>query len=169
MTKYRYTLYDSMIFGTAAQAEQPLFQVQQGGDTTHTKSFTNMRGAGSLPNQESFTIDKIGVYMDFLNLVPADLENVWLSNYLELRVADNSVLLIPLRAAAQYNGFNGFYSQAAAANASLGGLVGDGYALDLPILVPGGTALRVNMPQVTALTVASVPVRVLLHGILDRP
>lgn len=167
--KYRYTLYDSMVFGVAVQQEQALFQVPQGGDTTHTKSFTNMRGAGALPNQEKFVIDRIGVYMDFLNLVPADLENVWLSNYLELRVADNSVLLIPLRAAAQYNEFNGFYSQGAAANGTLGGLQGDGYVLDIPVEVPGGTALRVNLPQVTALTVAAVPVRVLLHGILDRP
>lgn len=169
MTKYRYTLYDTIVYGTTAQSEQALFQTPQGGDVTHTKSFTNMRGAGSLPTQEKFTVDKIGVYADFNNLVPADLINMWIGNYLEVRVADNSELLIPLRAAAQYNGYSGHYSQASGANATLGGLVGDGYYLDIPIEIPGGTALRVNVPQITALSVASVPVRVLLHGILDRP
>jgi len=167
--KYRYTLYDTIVFGVAAQGEQALFQVPQGGDVTHTKSFTNMRGAGALPNQEKFSVDKIGVYADFNNLVPADLINIWIGNYLELRVADNSVLLIPLRSAAQYNAYSGHYSQAAAANAALGGLVNDGYALDIPVDIPGGTAMRVNVPQITALSVGAVNVRILLHGILDRP
>ena len=169
MTKYRYTLYDTMVFGVAVQPEQALFQVQQGADATHSKSFTNMRGAGSLPNQEKFSIDKIGVYVDFNVVLPADLYNIWLGNYLELRVADNSVLLIPLRAAAQYNSFGGHYSQAAAANGTMGGITNDGYELDIPVDVPGGTGLRVNVPQSTVLSVASIAVRVLLHGILDRP
>jgi len=169
MAKYRYTLYDTIVFGTSAQNDQALFQVPQGGDTTHTKSFTNMRGAGALPAQEKFDIDKVGVYCDFNNLVPADLINMWIGNYLEIRVADNSALFIPLRAAAQYNAYAGHYSQGTAANGTMGGLVGDGYVLDYPIHVEGGVAMRVNVPQITALSVASVPVRILLHGILDRP
>lgn len=167
--KYRYTIYDTIIYGTAVQVEQALFQVPQGGDTLHTKSYTNMRGAGALPNQEKFTVDKVGVYCDFNNLVPADLLNLWRDEYLEVRVADNSVLLIPLRAAAQYNSFGGHFTQTAAANATLGGITNDGYALDIPIEIPGGTAMRVNVPQITVLSVAAVPVRILLHGILDRP
>jgi len=166
--KYKYTLYDTIVFGTALQGEQKLFQTISGGDTTHSKDFTNMRGSGALPQQEKFTIQKVGVFVDFNNLVQTDIINVWIKNYLEIRIADNSVLLIPLRAAAQYNGFNGFYSQAAAANGVLGGLVGDGYDIDPSIELAGGTPLAVNVPQNTVMTVANVLVRVLLHGILDR-
>lgn len=166
--KYKYTLYDTIVFGTAVQAEQKLFQVISGGDATHTKSFTNMRGSGALPQQEKFTIQRVGVYIDFNNLVQTDIVNAWIGNYLEIRVADNSVLLIPLRAAAQYNGFNGYYSQAAAANGALGGLQGDGYEVDPSIELAGGTPLAVNIPQSVVMTVAAVNMRVLLHGILDR-
>lgn len=166
--KYSYTLFDTAIFTTALAGEQALFQVAQGGDAVHTKAFTNMRGAGSLPNNESFNVKKIGVYQDFLNLVFADLLNIWLLSYLELRVNDESVLQIPLRAAAQYNGFGGHYSQAAAANGALGGLSNDGYALEFPVMIKGGVSWRVNVNQGVVTTVANIPVRVLLHGDLNR-
>lgn len=164
-----YPLYDTAVFGTAAAGEVALFQVPQGGDPTHTKSFTNARGAGFLPQNESFEVNNIGVYMDFLNLVPADLENVWLSNYIYIRVSDQTLFFAPLRACARFNEFNGFYSQGAAANGSLGGLAGGGYDLGKnPIEIPGGVAFSVVIAQVTVLTVAAVPVRVVLDGTLTR-
>lgn len=167
--KLWYPIFDTMVFGNAVQAEQALFQVPQGGDTTHTKSFTNMRGAGAFPVQENFNVYAVGVFVDFNVVLPADLYNVWIGNYLELRVADQTMLQVPLRACAQYNSFNGHYSQAAAANGTLGGIQNDGYELKNPVPIKGGTAFRVNIPQATALSVASIPVRVILHGELDRP
>lgn len=167
--KITYPLFDTIVFGNATQAEQALFQVPQGGDTTHTKTFTNMRGAGALPVQENFTVKKIGVFVDFLVVLPSDLYNIWIGNYLELRVADQTLIQAPLRVFAQYNAFTGHYSQAAAANGTLGGIQNDGYELEDPIVIKGGTAFRVNVPQNTALSVASIPVRVVLHGELDRP
>lgn len=167
--KLTYPIFDTLVMGVAVQAEQALFQVQQGGDATHTKSFTNMRGAGAFPNQEKFTVYKIGVFVDFNVILPADLYNVWIGNYLELRVADQTMIQAPLRMFAQYNAFNGHYSQAAAANGTMGGIQNDGYELPQPVVIPGGTAFRVNIPQTVVLSVASINVRVILHGDLDRP
>lgn len=164
-----YPLYDSVNFLTAPVLEQTLFQVPQGGDATHNKSFTNARGAGFLPQNESFEINRISVYQDFLNLVPADLENVWLSNYIYIRVSDQTLFFAPLRMCANYNEFNGFYSQTAAANATLGGLQGQGYDLGKnPIEIPGGVQFLVVIAQITPITVASIPMRVVLDGTLTR-
>jgi hypothetical protein len=167
--KLTYPLYDTMVFGTATQTEQALFQVQQGGDATHTKAFTNMRGAGSLANNESFICNKIGVFMDFNAVVESDVENIWIGNYLELRVNDQTMIIAPLRVFGQYNGYAGHFTQTAAANDVMGGLQNDGYELTNPIVIPTGTAFRVNIPQNTTLSVASIPVRVILHGELNRP
>lgn len=167
--KLTYPIYDTLIMTNAVQAETALFQVQQGGDSTHTKSYTNMRGAGSFPAGESFLVNKIGVFMDFNAIVESDVENIWIGNYLELRVNDQTMILAPLRLFAQYNGFAGHFTQAVAANDVMGGLANDGYELVNPISIPTGTAFRVNIPQTVALSVASVPVRVVLHGELNRP
>lgn len=169
MATLSYPIFDTLVFGNAVQTEQALFQVQQGGDATHTKSFTNMRGAGSFPNQESFLVKKISAFIDFLVVLPSDLYNVWIGNYLELRVADQTMIQAPLRMFANYNAFNGHYSQAAAANGTLGGIQNDGFELENPVMIDGGTAFRVNIPQTVALSVASIPLRVVLHGDLKRP
>lgn len=167
--KLSYPIYDTLVMGVAVQAEQALFQVQQGGDATHTKQFTNMRGAGSFPAGESFMVKKIGVFVDFNLTVESDVENVWINNYLELRVNDQTMLLAPLRLFAQYNGYAGHFTQAAAANDVMGGLQNDGYELDNPIPIPTGTAFRVNVPQNTVLSAANILLRVVLHGELNRP
>jgi len=167
--KLTYPLYDTLVMGTATQTEQALFQVQQGGDATHTKAFTNMRGAGSLANNESFVVTKIGCFLDFNLVAESDVENVWIGNYLELRVNDQTMIIAPLRVFAQYNGYVGHFTQAAAANDVMGGLQNDGYELPNPIAIPTGTAFRVNIPQNTVLTTASMPLRVILHGELNRP
>lgn len=164
-----YPLYDTAVFNIAPVGEVSLFQVPQGGDATHNKSFTNARGAGFLPQNESFEINKINVFQDFLNLVPADLENVWLSNYVYIRVSDQTLFFAPLRMCANYNEFNGFYSQGAAANATLGGLQGAGYDLGKnPIEIPGGVAFSVVIAQITVTTVNAIPMRVVLDGTLTR-
>jgi hypothetical protein len=169
VAKLAYPLFDTLVMGTAVQVEQALFQVQQGADATHNKSFTNMRGAGSLSNNESFICTKIGVFADFNFTVESDVENIWIGNYLELRVNDQTMIIAPLRLFAQSNGYAGHFTQTAAANDVMGGLQNDGYELVNPIAIPTGTAFRVNVPQVTVLSVASIPLRVVLHGILDRP
>ena len=168
MAKYAYSLYDTAVFGTSLGGEQALFQVAQGADATHTKAFTNMRGAGSLPPNESFEIRNIMCFLDEPITVAADAQNVWQDSYIEVRVNDESLLFLPLRVTAGFNGFGGHFTQASAANAAPIGLIGNGYDIDPTILIPGGTAFRVNVNQGTVLSAASQNLRVLLNGILDR-
>lgn len=167
MVDYSYCLYDTGVFGVAASVETSLFQVSQGGDATHTKSFTNSRGAGQMPQNEEFEIDHIGVAVD-MNLPTADYIAVWLNSYLEIRVNDETLFIAPLRALAQANAYGGHYTEAAASNEALIGLAGDGYTLKIPILIPGGTAFRVNIFQGTALATANTLVKVMLNGTLSR-
>lgn len=166
--KMRYPIYDSVNFLSTAIAEAALFQVPQGGDTAHTKSFTNARGAGAFPSGESFEVDNVSVFADFNPTIPDDLYLVWVNSYLEIRVADKSRLFIPLRLAANYNNFEGMFTQATAANKTLGGIKNDGLDLDIPIKIAGGTAFRVNILQGSNLTIATAPMRVVLNGILTQ-
>lgn len=166
--KLWYPLFDTLVMGVAVQTEQALFQVTQGADAVHTKSFTNMRGAGALSQGENFTIYKIGCFIDFVTLQETDAINAFVGNYLELRVSDESVLQAPLRLFAQNNAFGGHFTQAAAADNANIGVLGDGYELRNPVVIKGGTGFRVNIPQTVALSVAAVPFRVILHGELDR-
>ena len=167
MADYSYCLYDTAVFGVAASVESSLFQVAQGGDSTHTKSFTNSRGAGQMPQNEAFEIDHIGVSVD-MNLPTADYIAVWLNSYLEIRVNDETLFIAPLRLLANANSFGGHYTEAVASAEALIGLMGDGYKLAIPINIPGGTAFRVNVFQGTALATASTLIKVTLNGTLSR-
>lgn len=167
MPNYRYVLYDTAVFGAAANVESALFQVAQGADATHTKAFTNSRGAGVLPNEETFVCDWIGAYLDEIPLL-ADTLNWLMDSYLEFRVSDDTKLLLPLRMVAAKNAFGGTFQLAAAAAQTYHGIANDGYKLSIPIVIPGGTNFRVSIFQGTA-TAASQNIRVLLDGILTRP
>jgi len=154
MADYSYILYDTAVFGAVASAESILFQLPQGADATHTEAFTNMRGAAQLPVSESFTIDTVAVHPDHA-LVNADIEAVWRGAFLQLRVADQNLLWVPLVACAWRAGYGGHFGQAAAANLGLIGREGDGFKLAIPIVLPGGTAFRVRVVQGPAVTAAS--------------
>lgn len=169
MPDYRYVLYDTAAFGTSADTEHVLFQVAQGGDSTHTEDFTNMRGAGALPGEEAFSVDKISVAVDGVHGAnEADVAQIWDGAFIEVRVADKTVFKAPARLCAEASAYGGAYTQGTAADATFVGLLGNGYSLDIPIEIPGGTAFRVRLYQDTALT-ASTQVKVCLHGILTRP
>jgi hypothetical protein len=167
LQEYSYTLYDTAVFGTTALTNNALFAVAQGGDATHDKSFTNSRGAGQLPTQESFEANWLGVYSD-ASFTQADLLAMWHKSVCEIRVGDFTVFQAPLRQIAAYNAHGGIYTQAAAANAANIGLVGMGWDLAIPIAIPGGTAFVVNILQGTALSAASQNVKFLMSGTLTR-
>lgn len=162
----QYVLYDTAIFGTVANFESVLFQVAQGADAAHTENFTNMRGAGALPQEEAMKVNWLGVAVDFTSTLPQDYKAMWLSSFLEFRLSDKTVLKLPLSLLASNSNFTGHYSQAAAADNAAVGLLGDGYHLDIPIEISGGTAFRVRVVQGTVLSAASKNVKVLLGGIL---
>lgn len=164
-----YVLYDTAVFTNVANTEQVLFQVAQGGDATHTESFTNMRGSGALPQEEAFACIRIGVTVDFDTAGEEDYTTVWRGSFLEVRVSDKTVLKAPLALFSAANMYGGHYSQAAAANNAVIGLQGDGLKLDIPITIKGGTAFRVRVVQANATSAASKNMKVWLRGTLTTP
>ncbi len=165
----RYWLYDTAVFGNVANFDSDLFRTAQGADSVHSESFTNSRGSGSLPNEESFVCDWIGVTADFNTAAPEDYQVMWLGSFLEIRIGDKTMLKAPLHIFANRNSYNGAYTLAVAADNSLIGLEGDGYHLDKPIAIPGGTSFRVRVFQALALSAANKNVKVELGGILTLP
>jgi len=168
MTDFAYTLYDTAEFDDAADVEHTLFQVGQGADATHNKGFTNARGGGSMPGEERFEVKSIDVWLD-ADAIAADRENMWLASYLEFEVSDKTVLIAPLSQFAKNNSFGGFVGQAAAADEALIGRTGNGYHLEIPIILEGGNSFRVVVFQGTALATDPTNVKVALNGVLSRP
>lgn len=162
-----YILYDTIPLGTVINTEFQLFKVAQGGDATHTENFTNMRGAGSLPIGEAFVVNRIGLIID-ANTVVADLHNLFLKSFVEIRVNDKSLLKMPAALASDANMYGGHYTQTAAANEYTVGLEGDGFDLAIPIKIPGGNSFFVRYFQGTVMT-ATVNMKVYLRGTYTLP
>lgn len=154
MPDYRYDIYDTAVFGAAAATTFDLFQVPQGADATHTESFTNARGSGQFPVKENFLIDWIGVIYDY-NTVLADIPKIQVGSFLKVIVNNFEILKAPLARFIANSAYGGHYSQAAAADEAVIGLIGNGYFLDIPILIPGGTQFKVQLFQNLAITAAS--------------
>lgn len=165
MADYAWSMYDTAPFGASASVTNELFQVAQGGDATHTKSFTNSRGAGQLPVLEKMMVERIKVIIDY-NTVLADIPKIQVGSYLEFIVNNKTVLLARLAEFFANSSYGGHYSQAAAADEAAIALNGDGYELKIPILIPGGTQFKVNVFQGTALAGANSNLIVSLNGIL---
>jgi hypothetical protein len=159
----RFMLYDTWQPGVTASAQQVLFQVAQGADSTHTESFTNMRGSGSLPSQEKMVVDKISVIVDKA-LAIADLTKWIYGSILEIRVSDFSRIKGPVAKFIDASAWSGSVIEAAAADTPTVGLVGDGYELDKFIEINGGTPFKVLLTQNLALS-AATNIKVVLEGI----
>lgn len=168
MADLTYVLYDTAAFGATAGTEHVLFQVTQGADSTHVEAFTNMRGNGSLPQEEAFEISLIGVMADF-DMTEAEVAEVFRASFLEIRVSDETVLKAPLSCFAYRNSYGGAYSQGTAADNAIIGLAGDGFVLTIPVQIRGGTSFRIRVYQGTAMSGASKNVKVMLFGRLTRP
>lgn len=168
MATIHYPLFDTAQFGTTGGAEFTLFQVAQGTTTQATESFTNMRGTGVLPNPESFTVKKIRVFPDYA--VPrADVTAIWRGSYMQLRINDQIRLHIPLALAASNTAYSGADTTTAGANQNAVGLIGDGFMLEQPLDIPGGTVFRVRVVQGAALATANGFIKVVLDGLLTTP
>ncbi|SRR5260221_7332542 len=159
----RYMLYDTVVFGATANAESILFQVASGADATHNEQFTNMRGAGSLPQTEKMVVDKVSVVIDKV-LAKADVVDIFNGSILEIRVADFTVLKGPSALFIDASAYGGSISVAAATDVTSIALKGDGYELDQTITLPGGTPFKVRVLQGPAVT-AGTNIKVVLHGI----
>lgn len=161
-------LYDTAVFGTTAATLHSLFQVRENADATHITGFTNMRGNGQMPSNESYMIRGVRVFPDVL-LDPQDVELVWRASYLRIRVADREMFVAPLIMCAGNAAFGGVLAQGTVTDEALIGPHGDGFMIDEPIaIVPGGN-LMVEVFQATALNNAAQNIKVVLDGILTRP
>lgn len=163
MADLRYFLYDTVTYGATANAESILFQVASGGDATHNEQFTNMRGAGSLPQQEKFEVDWIGMVVDSV-FAKADLVQVLDSSIFEIRVADFSVIKAPAALFIAQSAYGGAPLQATIVDTPTIALLGDGYELDKHIEINGGTPFKVRILQGPAVT-AGTKFKVILGGI----
>lgn len=162
MAELDFVLYDTVPFGATANAEFNLFQITQGGDSTHNEQFTNMRGAGALPQNESFKVNWIGVVVDF-QTVKADVDTMFNSSFLEVRVADFSRLKAPTALFVSNSAYGGGALEATIVDTITVGLMGDGFHLNIPIDIKGGDPFRVRVVQGPAITAAS-NMKVCLRG-----
>lgn len=167
MADYRYDIYDTYVFGAAASNGR-LFQVAEGGDATHTTAFTNSRGAGIIPQNEKFTIDWIGMVVDFVQLI-ANVQGLVVASWAELIVSNQSVLKVPLSRLLALSSYGGHFTQAVAADLSIIGRNGNGYNLsDHPITINGGSQYTLVVNQGTAVAAAS-NCKFILSGVLSIP
>jgi len=163
MADRKYVLFDSIDTGTAA-FDTLLFQVASGADATHTETYTNMRGAGSLPGAEKFTLNKISVIVP-PSLTPADTAVLFKDSILQFRLLNQVLLWIPLIVAVDYSFHNGFYTLATAANNQVYGNLGEGYTVDPPVDIAGGEKFDVRVKTTTG-TSATYRLVIALVGIL---
>ena len=162
-----YMLYDTAILDDSAPTNHVLYQVPKNGDSTHILAFTNMRGAGALPQRESFIITRMYAWVDGIT-EQADFQNLWLDATLTLNINNEDVIIAPLVAFAWRNGYMGHFTQASAANITPIGRVGDGWTLDPQVVIPGGIPFFVEIDQQTSLGAATDQMKIGLYGILDR-
>ena len=155
MPDYSYTLYDSLNFGATANAENILFQTVQGGDSTHTETFTNMRGPGQLPTNEAFTVSKVALIVDKV-MAKADVINMFMTSIFQLIVANLTILKVPSQMVVAYSAYGGSILEATIADTMSIGLLGNGYSLDLPVKIKGGTPFQVRVLSGQAVTASSL-------------
>lgn len=160
-------IYDTAPFTIAAAGQLTLFQVPQGGDSTHVEAYCNTPGAGSLPANQAFVIKAIAIYPD-QDVTIGDLRLVFKQSYLELIVADKVMLKCPIAFLAAPMQFSEAVNAADPLVLAAGAYSAPLFELTLPIHIPGGTPWKVNITQITDI-IANVQVKCLLIGTLTRP
>jgi len=161
------TLYDTWQPSTVASAEAILFQTPQGGDSTHTESFTNSRGAGVLPSGEKFTIKTVKLILDKM-IAEANFDTRLYGGFIELRVKDKTLLKAPAAMFFAHSAYSGITTEATAALIQSVGPLGDGFTLDIPIIINGGERFQVRCVQGAAFA-AAMDHKVVLEGVLSLP
>ena len=161
-----YVLFDTQPTGTAV-FDALLFQTAQGGDVTHTEDFTNMRGAGSLPSEEKFMLERIGISNDPAQGA-ADFSKLLVASLLQIRVNNQIVFWSPLPALLVASKWTGYSNLTAAAGLSVTGSLQDGYTLDKPIQIDGGRKFDIRI-KTTQATAVSTKLVIHLFGTLSLP
>lgn len=158
-----FQLYDTWTPSTTANAESILFQVIQGGDATHNEQFTNMRGAGALPQTEKMVINKIKIQPDVI-LTKADVLILYYNALIEFKLSDFSYFKVPVMQCIDHAAWSGAPLEATIADTITIGPWGQGWELVNPISIPGAQPFKVRLIQGAALSGAS-RIKVILEGI----
>lgn len=165
--KYDKILYDTAVLVTSGTPKEfSLFQVPVGADSSHDEDETNNPYNGQVASEESMVIDKIEVHTA-PDVTFADLQKIYKGAYLQIKVRDQEVFHGPLAALAPANGFRGTQTWASGTDSNGNSMVGTGYTLKNPIMIPGGARFVVRLVQFTAVAAAS-NLRVVLHAQLER-
>lgn len=159
-----YIFYDEATFTTAA-GELQLFATPQGA-SGRTKFITNSPNNSAMKTNESFVIERIRVWLDSIEIV-ADLEKILPQSYIRILVKDKEVFLAPLAMVQGGGGWLGEFHEAANSLARLINLAGEGFKLDIPIVIPKGEKFEVYIGQGTALANAA-QIKCALIGKLTR-
>lgn len=168
MADYSFTLFDTALFSNVDEVDFPLFQVAEGGDATHVKSFTNSRGAGQLPSSEKFTLKHVEVYPNE-RLTIADAGVWFIDGYLSIELSNREIFRAPLLQVIGGAQPTGHFTQAVAADLSSLQFNGKGYTFEIPIEIMGGTPFKVVLHQGNVLGVASQAIVCALNGVLTSP
>ena len=168
MTDLSFVLYDTALFSTTDEVDFRLFQVAEGGDSTHVKAFTNARGAGILPSTEVFVAEWLGVFPNE-QLAEADMGIWFVDGYISVEIQNREVFRAPLALVLAGQKAGGHFTQAAAAARNLITISGEGYMLKLPLTIPGGVPWAVILHQGTVLATATQAIVCALSGVLTTP
>lgn len=166
MATYPFWLYDTAPFSTVANTTHTLFQIPQGGDSTHTKQFTNMRASAALPQNEKMVIRAIHAII-WDEVPEADLHDVWDGSYLEMTISDELLFRVPLVMCASMNAWGGSTNETAGAGLGAIGKMGSGLLLNPSIELIGGDSFKVEVFQQEVMT-AQENIWIVLEGILNR-
>lgn len=168
MATLDYMIYDTALVSTTAGVEHILFQVGQGAQPTKGKQITNMRGSGSFPEQEKFTVRRIGVTPDDI-FSADDLLSLYHFSLLTIEYNNVKVLEAPLQCFADKASFGGVNSQGSATDFSAFGTDGNGYMFNEPLVIQGGKNIRATVLQGIAVDSADLRLKVVMYGTLDSP
>ncbi len=159
-----YVFYDEATFDTTA-SEKQLFATPLGA-SGRTRNITNSPNNSAMKNNESFSIERIRVWLDSIEII-ADLEKILPQSYLRVLVKDRELLLLPLALCVGAGGWQGEFHEATNTLARLINFAGEGFKLDIPILIPKGEKFEVYVGQGTALA-NNTQIKVALLGRLTR-
>lgn len=163
-----YPIYDTALFGTTANTTHQLFTVAQGGSSTKGQTITNMRGNSQFPQQEKFTIKRVGITIDDV-LSDDDIQGLFYGSIFTVIYNNTNVLQVPSAMCSYRNSVSGVKTEATASAFDFFGLEGDGYMLDKPLEVQGGKQFRAELIQALAVDSANLDIKVILFGDLDAP
>lgn len=166
MADKQYVLYDTLATGTGA-LDALLFQVASRGDATHTETYTNMQGAGSLPSGYKMVVNKLALLFSPA-MAAADLAALFTGSIVQFIYANVVEFWSPLAIIIGYNAWTGWSNLTAGAGLQAAGSEGHGYDFNPAFEIAGGVQFAVRIKSTNA-TGVSTNLVIALVGTLTIP